>query len=240
MTYQLVTGAGGTVGSALCRRLSNPLALGHGENSLYELDVDCPKILADIRDEARLQEIFEKYTLGAIYHLAAHKHVSFCEDNINEAISNNVYGTQLLVRLAKEYGVPRFVYLSTDKAVEPINVYGMTKALAERIVLAAGYTVVRSGNVIGSRGSVIPKWKEQAAKGEPLTITDPEATRYFIGVDTLANVVKVARGNIVVVADTDLVKMGHIARYIGGKDWNVIGLQPGEKKHEKLRWDWEI
>jgi len=238
--YSLVTGAGGTVGSALCKRLDNPLGLGRGENSMLHLD--CQTVLGDVRDERLMREVFEKYYIREVYHCAAHKHVSFCESNVNEAVSNNITGTQVLARIAKEYQVKKFVYMSTDKAVEPINVYGFTKRLAELIVLDAGYTVVRSGNVWGSRGSVVPKWKEQIENDYMVTLTDPDVTRWFIAVAPLADYIASVPPLNRVFIPYDLmqkVSMLKLAQAMGARGFDIIGLQKGEKLHEKLKYDFE-
>jgi FlaA1/EpsC-like NDP-sugar epimerase len=207
----LVTGAGGSIGSELCRQISrwNPkelILLGHGENSIFEalieLQEDYPAlkfipVIADIRHFERLQRIFAKYRPQIIFHAAAHKHVPLMEarTNIEEAITNNVLGTQRLVDAALEADVERFVMISTDKAVAPSNVYGATKRLAEMLVLDAAkqksraFTVVRFGNVLGSRGSIIPRFKRQIALGGPVTITHPDMERFFMTIPEAVHLV---------------------------------------------------
>ena len=239
LSYNLVTGAGGSIGSKICERLENVVAVGHGENSLYQLQKDCIKIIADIRDYQRMEEIIHAYNPVAIYHAAAHKHVSFCEQNVNDAISNNITGTQNVVRLARKYNVPKFVLISTDKAVEPISVMGMTKALAEKIVLSAGYTVVRLGNVIWSRGSVLPYWKKLLKTDDIVPVTHPDVMRYFITAEQAAKFVVEASGNRVIVPKMKEYNMTDIAYSMGAKSVEYYGLQPGEKLREKLWWEHE-
>lgn len=240
-TYNLITGAGGTIGSALTGMLDNVIAFGHGEQSLYKLDAPV-KILGDIRDTERLRDVFEKYFIGAIYHTAAHKHVRFGESNVNDFISNNIIGTQNLVRLAREYVVGKFVLMSTDKAVEPINTMGFTKRIAEIVTLDAGYTVVRSGNVAWSRGSVLPHWEKQIESGGPLTLTDPRVKRYFITGRRLADFLVRMNGNHIFIPLMKEYSMLDIANaMIGGRDIDIeiTGLTPGEKLKEKLWYDFE-
>jgi FlaA1/EpsC-like NDP-sugar epimerase len=196
----LVTGAGGSIGCELCRQIArrNPaglVLLGHGENSIFEifleLHADYPDLLlspviADVRDEERLAQVFEEHQPQVIFHTAAHKHVPLMEVNMVEAITNNVVGTHNVVRAALAHSVERFVLISTDKAVRPSSIYGATKRLAEIIVLHAAresrraFTVVRFGNVLGSRGSIIPIFKQQIANGGPVTITHPDMFRFFM------------------------------------------------------------
>jgi FlaA1/EpsC-like NDP-sugar epimerase len=196
----LVTGAGGSIGRELCRQIArrNPselVLLGHGENSIFEifleLHEDYPNLLispviADVRDAKRLTRVFSQHQPQVIFHTAAHKHVPLMEVNIVEAITNNVLGTRNAVQAALDHNVDRFVLISTDKAVRPSSIYGATKRLAELIVLNAAresqraFTVVRFGNVLGSRGSIIPIFKQQIANGGPVTITHPDMFRFFM------------------------------------------------------------
>jgi FlaA1/EpsC-like NDP-sugar epimerase len=194
-TRVMVTGGGGSIGSELCRQIARCgpaqlTLLGHGENSLFlianELQRKWPGLLldvivADIRDRARLQAVFEQTCPQIVFHAAAHKHVPLMELNAEEAITNNVGGTRTLVQLAEPNGVERFVLISSDKAVNPINVMGATKRLAEQIVSHAArrtgrpYVSVRFGNVLDSRGSVVPILREQITRGGPVTVTHPDA-----------------------------------------------------------------
>jgi len=196
----LVTGAGGSIGRELCRQIArrNPselVLLGHGENSIFEifleLNQDYPNLLlspviADIRNAERLESIFKQHQPQVVFHAAAHKHVPLMEANIVEAVTNNVIGTRSVTQIALAHNVERFVLISTDKAVRPSSIYGATKRLAEMIVLDAAhttqraFTVVRFGNVLGSRGSIIPIFKGQIANGGPVTITHPDMFRFFM------------------------------------------------------------
>jgi len=196
----LVTGAGGSIGRELCRQIArrNPselVLLGHGENSIFEilleLNQDYPNlslspVIADIRNAERLAQIFAQHQPQVVFHAAAHKHVPLMEVNIVEAITNNVIGTRNVVQAALSQNVERFVLISTDKAVRPSSIYGATKRLAEMIVLDASrstphaFSVVRFGNVLGSRGSIIPIFKNQIAGGGPVTITHPDMYRFFM------------------------------------------------------------
>ena len=268
----LVTGAGGSIGSELCRQISrwNPeevILLGHGENSIYEslmeLREDYPSlkftpIIADIRHAVRINHIFEKYAPQIIFHTAAHKHVPLMEARINieEAITNNVLGTQNLVHAAQKFGAERFVMISTDKAVKPSNVYGATKRLAEMLVTVApkhgsrAYTVVRFGNVLDSRGSIIPRFKNQIARGGPLTITHPDMERFFMTIPEAVHLVLQA-GAMGTGGETFVLNMGEPVRILDlakdlirlsglepDEDIDIIftGVRPGEKMTEIL---WE-
>src|SRR5215216_6156420 len=196
----LVTGAGGSIGRELCRQIArrNPaelVLLGHGENSIFEIylelhedypDLLLSPVIADVRDTPRLTQVFAEHQPEVVFHAAAHKHVPLMEVNIVEAVTNNVTGTRNVVQTALDQGIERFVLISTDKAVRPSSIYGATKRLAEMIVLRAGreskraFTVVRFGNVLGSRGSIIPIFKQQIANGGPVTITHPDMFRFFM------------------------------------------------------------
>ena len=196
----LVTGAGGSIGRELSRQIArrNPaglVLLGHGENSIFEIYLelreDYPELLlspviADVRDAIRLAQVFAQHQPQVVFHAAAHKHVPLMEVNIVEAVTNNVLGTRNVVQTALDQDAERFVLISTDKAVHPSSIYGATKRLAEMIVLNAAresrraFTVVRFGNVLGSRGSIIPIFKQQIANGGPVTITHPDMFRFFM------------------------------------------------------------
>lgn len=196
----LVTGAGGSIGSELCRQVGrfSPrqlILLGHGENSIYEIhlelrqrfpNLEIHQVIADIKDEARVRQVFELFRPGVVFHAAAHKHVPLMENNPGEAIKNNVFGTLHLARAADFYRAKRFVLISSDKAVNPTSIMGATKRAAEFIVQCLArssktvFVAVRFGNVLGSRGSVIPLFKKQIAAGGPVTVTDPQMIRYFM------------------------------------------------------------
>lgn len=196
----LVTGAGGSIGRELCRQIlklkpQSITLLGHGENSIHEAwlelqeragGTDLKQVIADIRNKEKICKIFEGSSFTVVFHAAAHKHVPLMEKNPDEAIGNNILGTRNLAYAADKYGVNNFVMVSTDKAVEPLSVMGGSKKIAENVVRAFSessktrFVIVRFGNVLGSRGSVVQTFKEQIKKGGPVTVTDPEMTRYFM------------------------------------------------------------
>lgn len=266
----LVTGAGGSIGRELCRQIARwkPLELillGHGENSIFEslieLQEDYPSmpihpVIADIRDYRRLEEVFEQHRPNVVFHAAAHKHVPLMEMNISEAVNNNIQGTRNVVNVSVAKGVSRFVLISTDKAIRPVNVMGATKRLAEMIVLDAArrtgrsFTVVRFGNVLGSRGSVVPLFKRQIARGGPITVTHPDMKRYFMTIPEAVHLVlqSSALGNG---GEVYVLNMGQQVRILDlakdlvrlsglepGKDIEIVfsGIRPGEKISEDL-WD---
>ena len=205
----LVTGAGGSIGRELCRQIARwgpaeLVLLGHGENSIFEtlLEIEdvfpslpLHPVIADVRDLDRLGVIFENHRPQVVFHTAAHKHVPLMEVNIEEAITNNVLGTRNITEVSINTDVERLVLISTDKAIRPSSVYGATKRLAELIVLDAAnrtglaFSVVRFGNVLGSRGSVIPRFKSQIARGGPVTITHPDMERYFMTIPEAVHLV---------------------------------------------------
>jgi FlaA1/EpsC-like NDP-sugar epimerase len=270
----LVTGAGGSIGSELCLQIarSKPaqlIALGHGENSLFQLNEQLSKqrpqnngsarqnykmAVADIRDLKRLDNLFTHYAPQIVFHAAAHKHVHLMEDNIEDAVTNNVLGTNNLLQVSKSHNVERFVLISTDKAVEPSCVMGATKKVAEKLVQATGletgspYVVVRFGNVLGSRGSVVPIFQRQIEEGGPLTVSHPDAERYFMTIPEAVFLVLQAAaigkaGEILVLDMGDRVRVLDLAKDMIqltglrlGKDINIeyIGLRPGEKVVESL------
>ena len=275
----LVTGAGGSIGSELCRQIArrNPaelVLLGHGENSIFEILLELQSnypslklipIIADIRNAQRLDSVFKTHQPQIVFHAAAHKHVPLMEANPVEAISNNVLGTRNLVQAALDHTVERFVVISTDKAVRPSSIYGATKRLAEMIVLDAAhtpalaggarenrraFTVVRFGNVLGSRGSIIPIFKNQIANGGPITITHPDMVRFFMTIPEAVYLVLQASsmqnggevfvlnmGQPVRILDLaeDLIKLSGLEPH---KDIEITftGIRPGEKLVEEL-WD---
>lgn len=264
----LVTGAGGSIGSEICRQVlrfnpSKLLLLGHGENSIYLIDMELKEkvpqgteiipVIADVQDRERIFEIVQNYKPDVIYHAAAHKHVPLMESNPAEAVKNNIYGTKNVAEAADTFGVGHFVLVSTDKAVNPPNVMGATKRFAEMIVQNLAKTsktkfaAVRFGNVLGSRGSVVPLFKKQIAAGGPVTVTDPEMTRYFMTIPEASRLViqagTLAKGGEVFVLDmgepvkiVDLAKnviqlSGYTVEEIGIK---FSGIRPGEKMYEEL------
>ena len=264
----LVTGAGGSIGSELCRQIAQfcparLLLLGHGENSIYLIhkelssrykdDIELIPIIADIQDRERIFHIMKTYRPDRVYHAAAHKHVPLMEYNPTEAVKNNIYGTRNVAEAAKAAGVAKFVMISTDKAVNPPNVMGATKRVAEMVVTSLNeegktlFSAVRFGNVLGSRGSVVPLFKEQIAKGGPITVTDFRMTRYFMTIPEASRLVIQAgalmQGGEVFVLDMgepvkilDLAKKmitlsGHTEEEIQIQE---AGIRPGEKLYEEL------
>lgn len=266
----LITGGGGSIGLELCRQVARwgPSALisvGHGENSIFEtlcaLEEGFPSLpvfplVADVRDVDRLENIFAAHRPQVVFHAAAHKHVPLMETNVEEAVTNNVLGTRNLVETCINAGVDKLVMISTDKAIRPSSVMGATKRLAEMIVLDAAqrtgraFSVVRFGNVLGSRGSVIPLFKRQIANGGPVTITHPEMRRYFMTIPEAVHLVLQAfamgrggevfvlrMGEQVLIQDLaeDLIRLSGLEP---GKDIEIVytGIRPGEKLSEDL-WD---
>ncbi|MFN2233599.1 MAG: SDR family NAD(P)-dependent oxidoreductase [Anaerolineales bacterium] len=266
----LVTGAGGSIGSELCRQIARwgPSALvilGHGENSIFETLLELEEIypslpihpvIADIRDQDRIDNAFASLQPEVVFHAAAHKHVPLMEVNVEEAITNNVLGTRNIVEVAQTYGVERLVMISTDKAIRPTSVYGATKRLAELLVLDAAhiskrpFSVVRFGNVLGSRGSVVPRFQRQIEAGGPVRITHPDMERYFMTIPEAVHLVLQAStlgngGEVFVLRMGDQVRILTLAedliRLSGldpGKDVEILftGIRPGEKLSEEL-WD---
>ncbi|MDR4925432.1 nucleoside-diphosphate sugar epimerase/dehydratase [Peribacillus simplex] len=264
----LVTGAGGSIGSEICRQISkfHPrqiLLLGHGENSIYMIDMELKRkysseieiipIIADVQDRGRIFAIMDKYMPDVVYHAAAHKHVPLMEYNPKEAVKNNIFGTRNVAEAADTFGVKNFVLVSTDKAVNPPNVMGATKRFAEMIIQNLAkesktkFVAVRFGNVLGSRGSVIPLFKKQIQAGGPVTVTDPEMTRYFMTIPEASRLViqagALARGGEVFVLDMgEPVKIVDLAKNLitlSGYTEDEIGIQfsgirPGEKLFEEL------
>lgn len=264
----LVTGAGGSIGSEICRQIckfqpATLLLLGHGENSIYLIDMelrnkygnqlDIIPIIADVQDRGRIFEVIGKYKPDVIYHAAAHKHVPLMEYNPKEAVKNNVIGTKNVAEAANLCGVGTFVLVSSDKAVNPTNVMGSTKRIAEMVIqdLAKDsqtkFVAVRFGNVLGSRGSVIPLFKKQIQAGGPVTVTHPDMTRYFMTIPEASRLViqagALARGGEVFVLDMgEPVKIVDLARNLirlSGYSIEDIGIEfsgirPGEKMFEEL------
>ncbi len=264
----LVTGAGGSIGSELCRQIArqNPaelILLGRGENSVFEigleLRINYPKIktrslIIDVRDQRRINAAFESFRPEIVFHAAAHKHVPFMEENVEEAVVNNVHGTQNIVHAAERYGVKRLVMISSDKAVNPSSVMGATKRLGELIVQSTArrsgnaYMAVRFGNVLGSRGSVIPIFQRQIAAGGPVTVTHPDMDRYFMTIPEAVHLVLeaavIGSGGEVFLLDMgkpvrildlarNLIKLSGYEPY---RDIQIVhaGIRPGEKLSEEL------
>lgn len=265
----LVTGAGGSIGSEICRQVAKygprqVVLLGHGEHSIYSIhlellerkefqNIEFIPIIADIQDRKTIFEIVEKYRPDVIYHAAAHKHVPLMEMNPKEAVKNNIFGTKNIAEAAHVYQVSNFVMISTDKAVNPTNVMGATKRIAEMIIqnLAkksnTNFVAVRFGNVLGSRGSVVPRFQKQIREGGPVTITHPEMTRYFMTIPEASRLVlqagALAKGGEVFVLDmgkpikivdlaTNLIELyGYKVEDIGIE---FTGIRLGEKLYEEL------
>ena len=271
----LVTGAGGSIGSEIVRQLAkfNPkhvLLLGRGENSIFKMEGEFLKyfpevaftpIIADVRDYQTLEHVFSKHRPQVVFHAAAHKHVPLMEANPDQAILNNVGGTRNLTELALQYGVERFVNVSTDKSVNPTSVMGCSKRVAENVVHRASkragknqsFVSVRFGNVLGSRGSVVPLFKRQIESGGPVTVTHPEMTRYFMTIPEASQLVLQAgglnnNGSIYVLDMGKPVKIVDLARdlirlcgYTPDVDIQIAysGMRPGEKLYEELLTDEE-
>lgn len=270
----LVTGAGGSIGSEICRQVSKfkpkkLLLLGHGENSIYGIDMelrnkykeefDIIPIIADIQDRSRIFEVMESHSPDVVYHAAAHKHVPLMEYNPKEAVKNNVIGTKNVAEAADTFAVKTFVLVSSDKAVNPTNVMGSTKRIAEMVIQnldkesQTNFVAVRFGNVLGSRGSVIPLFKKQIQAGGPVTVTHPDMTRYFMTIPEASRLVMqagaLARGGEIFVLDMgepvkivdlakNLIKLsGYTIEEIGIK---YAGIRPGEKMYEELLGENEV
>lgn len=270
----LVTGAGGSIGSEICRQVSKfapskLILLGHGENSIYQIDMELRNqhgsifqiipVIADIQDRERIFEVVNEYRPDIIYHAAAHKHVPLMEYNPKEAVKNNILGTKNVADAADHFGASTFVLVSSDKAVNPTNVMGATKRVAELVIQqkkltsSTKFVAVRFGNVLGSRGSVIPLFKKQIQMGGPVTVTHPEMTRYFMTIPEASRLViqagALARGGEIFVLDMgEPVKIVDLARNLirlSGYSEDEIeiqytGIRPGEKMYEELLNEEEI
>ncbi|MBM6619103.1 polysaccharide biosynthesis protein [Bacillus suaedaesalsae] len=266
----LVTGAGGSIGSEICRQIMNfhpdkIVLLGHGENSIYSIELDLRTLfptakteivteIADIQDRNKIFTIMETHRPNIVYHAAAHKHVPLMERNPEEAVKNNIFGTKNVAEASATFAVETFVLVSSDKAVNPTNVMGATKRFAELVIQdidrhseTTKFVAVRFGNVLGSRGSVIPLFKKQIQAGGPVTVTHPEMTRYFMTIPEASRLVIQAsvlgRGGEIFVLDMgepvkivdlarNLIKLsGYSIEEIGIK---YSGIRPGEKMYEEL------
>ncbi|MCS7207319.1 MAG: polysaccharide biosynthesis protein [Dehalococcoidia bacterium] len=266
----LITGAGGSIGSQILREIvpfqpRQVLLVGHGENSLFTLEEEISfrwphlpnrLLVADVRDQERMEHLFRVYRPAVVFHAAAHKHVPLMEHNPDEAVFNNVRGTHIVAELALRYGVERFVNISTDKAVNPTSVMGATKRVAEMVVAwlsrraqeGQAFVSVRFGNVLGSRGSVVPHFQKQIRRGGPVTITHPQMTRYFMTTSEAAQLVVQAGGlaenGALYVLDMGepvrIVDLAHDLIRLSGLEPGIdieivfIGPRPGEKLHEEL------
>jgi FlaA1/EpsC-like NDP-sugar epimerase len=270
----LVTGAGGSIGSEICRQVCkfNPnkiVLLGHGENSIYQIDMELRNkyktdfeivpVIADVQDRFRIFEVMEEHSPDVVYHAAAHKHVPLMEYNPKEAVKNNVIGTKNVAEAADTFGIGTFVLVSSDKAVNPTNVMGSTKRIAEMVIQnldkdsKTKFVAVRFGNVLGSRGSVIPLFKKQIQAGGPVTVTHPDMTRYFMTIPEASRLVMqagaLARGGEIFVLDmgepvkiVDLAK--NLIRLSGYTEDEIgisfAGIRPGEKMFEELLGEKEV
>ncbi|TLS35787.1 polysaccharide biosynthesis protein [Pseudalkalibacillus caeni] len=265
----LVTGAGGSIGSEICRQISNYnpkqlVLLGHGENSIYSIELELKDTfrntpinftteIADIQDDQKMMDVMKKYKPEVVYHAAAHKHVPLMERNPDEAVKNNLKGTLNVAEAASWHGVGTFVMISSDKAVNPTSVMGATKRLAEMIIQhmdktsQTKFVAVRFGNVLGSRGSVIPIFKKQIQKGGPVTVTHPDMVRYFMTIPEASKLViqagALAKGGEIFVLDMgEPVKIVDLAKNLIRLSGNTIediglrftGMRPGEKLFEEL------
>ena len=265
----LVTGAGGSIGSEICRQVARfkpkqILLLGHGEHSIYSIhleliekyplcEIEFLPIIADIQDRIRMFEIVGQYQPDVIYHAAAHKHVPLMEENPMEAVKNNIFGTKNIADAAHHFRVPHFVMISTDKAVNPTNVMGATKRIAEMIIQSlanysdTNFAAVRFGNVLGSRGSVVPRFRAQIAKGGPVKVTHPDMTRYFMTIPEASKLVlqagALAKGGEVFVLDMgkqirivdlaiNLIRLSGYSEEEIGIEFS--GIRQGEKLYEEL------
>lgn len=269
----MVTGGGGSIGSELCRQIASHkpeqlIIFDIYENNAYEIqqellrrypELNLVVLIGSVRDENRLDAIFEQYRPQIVYHAAAHKHVPLMEVSPNEAIKNNVLGTYKLVIMADKWKVKKFVQISTDKAVNPTNIMGASKRICEMIIQTynkqseTDFVAVRFGNVLGSNGSVIPLFKRQIAEGGPVTVTHPEIIRYFMTIPEAVSLVlqagAYAKGGEIFVLDMgepvkilDLAKnMIRLSGYKPGEDIQIefTGLRPGEKLFEELLMDEE-
>jgi len=267
----MVTGAGGSIGAELCRQLctlwpKEIILLDKDENSVFEIDsgirlegsCNLSPVIVNLKNKTRLEHILKKYQPQIIFHAAAHKHVPLMEHNMSEAVLNNVIGTRNLAQLADNYGVQRFIFISTDKAINPTSIMGASKKVAEIIIQEIArrsrtmYSCVRFGNVLGSRGSVVPLFQKQIAAGGPVTVTHPDVRRYFMSISEAVHLIIQAgtlgdKGEIFVLDMGEPVRIEDLARELirlsGYEDGEIeikyIGLRPGEKLYEEILVDEE-
>lgn len=264
----LVTGAGGSLGSELCKQICafNPkklIMLGHGENSIFNIEnvlkrefahISLESIIADIQDKKKLKDVFYNFQPEIVFHAAAHKHVPLMESNTFEAIKNNVFGTRNVAQCAMDYHTERFVFISTDKAVNATSIMGASKKLAELMLQSMSdqsetkFMIVRFGNVLGSRGSVVPLFKQQILSGGPVTVTHPDMIRYFMSIQEAVQLVlqacTLATGGETFVLDMGkplkVLDLAHKMIQKAGLKPNVdisivfTGIRPGEKLVEEI------
>jgi len=271
--HVMIIGAGGSIGSELCRQLSNMnpaslVLLDQDEEGLYGIEQELTgrrlpfkiaAVIADITRRNRLNAVFAKYKPAVVFDAAAYKHVPLMETNVNAAVENNIFGTKILCELAVKHGVERFIFISTDKAVEPVSMMGLSKAICEKVVQsfsdapATRFMSVRFGNVLDSSGSVVPIFRRQIAQGGPVTVTHPDMIRFFMTIPEAVQLVIQAgalgeKGEIFVLDMGEQVPIVELARNmirLSGlepeKDISIefTGIRPGEKLYEKLTWDHE-
>jgi FlaA1/EpsC-like NDP-sugar epimerase len=268
--HVLITGGGGSIGSELARQVArlNPACLvlvGKGENSLYEIEQELIQttsikpivIVGDVRDEQAMEMVFRRHRPTVVFHAAAHKHVPLMQGNVREAVHNNIGGTMVVAQAAVRYGASKFILISTDKAVRPSSVMGATKRVCEMLATSFGYAsetqfgVVRFGNVLGSRGSLVPLLQRQIQRGGPVTVTHPEMTRYFMTIPEAVQLVLEAgalgrSGEIFILDMGDPINIDELAReliwlhgLVPDDDIPIryTGMRPGEKLHEELVYD---
>jgi FlaA1/EpsC-like NDP-sugar epimerase len=264
----MVTGAGGSIGSELCRQIvpfrpKKLLMVDHDENSLHALQIELDRtmpqagyetVMADIRDRKRMEDLFSFFRPSIVFHAAAHKHVPLMETNEAEAVKTNIFGTRIMIECASKFAAERFVFISTDKTVKPSSMMGATKRIAEMVVLSANaasstnFIIVRFGNVIGSRGSVLPIFQQQIREGGPVTVTHPDMVRYFMTIREAVQLVIQAGaftqgGELFVLDMGQPVKIAELARKLirmsgfePDRDIRIVytGIRPGEKIVEEL------
>ncbi|HMS54846.1 MAG TPA: nucleoside-diphosphate sugar epimerase/dehydratase [Fimbriimonadaceae bacterium] len=268
----MITGGGGSIGSELARQIASLspgslILLGRGENSVYEIEQELVQtkgflpatLVADVRDRQSMERAFDEHRPTVVFHAAAHKHVPLMQGNPIEAIRNNVLGTWLAAEMAIKYGAGLFIFISTDKAVKPTSVMGATKRVGEMIVSSLGqrsetdFAIVRFGNVMGSRGSLIPMLKAQIRRGGPVRVTHPEMTRYFMTIPEAVQLILQAgaighRGEVFLLDMGEAIPILNLAQdlirlhgLVPGKDVDIqfTGVRPGEKIHEELLYDQE-